>query len=257
MDYKQKLANRIKKMNSRLCLGLDPDIEKIEKKNVTKFLMKLIETTQDSVAAYKPNIAYFEAMGKKGYKILYKIVNEIPKEIPIILDAKRSDIADTQKQYARAYFEKLKVDALTINPYLGYDSIEPFIYENKCVYILGITSNPGAADFQMKKADGKYLYELAFDFAQRLSKEKKFNAGLVIGLTNIETKIAKKIPDVPLLVPGLGAQGGNIDNLKNTAKKFKSPIVINVSRGILYDNPEKSFKEKSEFYKEKINEIFK
>ncbi|HOK41151.1 MAG TPA: orotidine-5'-phosphate decarboxylase [bacterium] len=254
--YKEKLKARIKKVNSRLCVGLDPRPESSEK-DIRNFLFKLIDETKDNAAVFKPNIAYFEAMGKNGYEILFEIIEYIKKyNVPIILDVKRSDIGETQKYYAKAYFQNMDVDAVTLNPYLGSDSIEPFLYENKGIYLLGITSNKGAKEIQQLEFGGKFIFEYIFEQAKKLNSEN-VSVGLVVGLTNINDLIIPKIPDVPLLIPGLGAQGGNLEIVKSFIKKLDSPIVINVSRGILYDEKEKSFYEKSLKYKEQINELFR
>lgn len=253
--FLKKLVNNIKNKNSHLCLGLDPRQDLILG-NVFDFLRKVVDETVDEVVCYKPNIAYFEALGPKGYEILYSIIRYIPDDIPVLLDAKRSDIAETQKYYAQAYFRKLNLDAVTVNPYLGLDSIEPYLIENKGIYLLGVTSNKGALDIQHKIADSKRIYQIVFDFAEKLHT-KTTSVGLVVGLTNISNEIFNILPDVPLLIPGLGAQGGEVNKLTNLFSTFKSPIIINVSRGILFKDSHLTFKEKAKYFNKIINQVKK
>jgi orotidine-5'-phosphate decarboxylase len=212
----------------------------------------VIEETSDYAAAFKPNMAYFEAMGIAGIKVLEEILKEIPSHIPIILDAKRSDIGETQKYYAQGYFNGWNVDAVTLNPFLGYDSIEPFLdYAGKAVYLLAVTSNAGTADFQQQDLkDGRKVFELVTALGARAKTEgRATDVGYVVGLTNSES-VLPKMPNAPLLVPGLGAQGGDLGAL--AAAKRSAPDVINVSRGILYAQDDMSFRERAKFWMEKI-----
>jgi orotidine-5'-phosphate decarboxylase len=197
-------------------------------------------------------MAYFEAMGIAGIKVLEEILKEIPSHIPIILDAKRSDIGETQKYYAQGYFNGWNVDAVTLNPFLGYDSIEPFLdYAGKAVYLLAVTSNAGTADFQQQDLkDGRKVFELVTALGARAKTEgRATDVGYVVGLTNSES-VLPKMPNAPLLVPGLGAQGGDLGAL--AAAKRSAPDVINVSRGILYAQDDMSFRERAKFWMEKI-----
>ena len=156
MRFTEKLQNRIKASGSRLCVGLDPRPGEHGSDYAKDFLLRVVEETSPWAAAFKPNMAYFEAMGIEGIRVLEEILASIPEEIPVILDAKRSDIGETQKYYAQGYFNGWNVDAVTLNPFLGYDSIEPFLdYEGKAVYLLAVTSNAGSAEFQQQElADG-------------------------------------------------------------------------------------------------------
>lgn len=252
MRFTEKLQERISKSGSRLCVGLDPRPGEGGASDAKEFLTRVIEETSVWAAAFKPNMAYFEAMGIEGIRILEELLALVPAEIPVILDAKRSDIGETQKYYAQGYFQGWNVDAVTLNPFLGYDSIEPFLnYAGKAVYLLAVTSNPGSADFQQQVlADGRRVFELVTALGDRAKLEKKAtDVGYVVGLTNA-ADVLPKIPDAPLLIPGLGAQGGDLSALASARRT--SPDVINVSRGILYAEDEKSFRCRAEYWMEKI-----
>jgi len=236
MTYADCLQARLQTTGSALCVGLDPrpDFTDGGVAGVAEFLRRVVGETAEYAAAFKPNMAYFEAMGLKGIEILEGLLDEMPKEVPVILDAKRSDIGETQKYYARSYFENWGVDAVTLNPFLGYDTLEPFLdWEGKGVYLLAVTSNPGSVDFQRRDCEGKALFERVGDLCTRaIAEGKKTTPGLVVGLTNADQDVLAKLPDVPLLIPGLGAQGGSLDSLKGSGRV--APSVINVSRGITY-----------------------
>ena len=236
MTYAERLKSRLESTGSALCVGLDPrpDMTEGGVEAIPEFLRRVIGETAEFAAAFKPNIAYFEAIGLWGLEILDQLLGEMPKEVPVILDAKRSDIGETQKYYARSYFENWGVDAVTLNPFLGYDTLEPFLdWEGKGVYLLAVTSNPGSVDFQRRDCEGKKLFERVGELCKRAQCEgRKTTAGLVVGLTNADGDVLSNLPDVPLLVPGLGAQGGSLDSLAGSGRKAAS--VINVSRGITY-----------------------
>lgn len=252
MRFTEKLQQRVTATGSRLCVGLDPRPGDGGADAAKPFLSRVIEETSDYAAAFKPNMAYFEAMGIAGIRVLEDILKEIPSHIPIILDAKRSDIGETQKYYAQGYFNGWNVDAVTLNPFLGYDSIEPFLdYAGKAVYLLAVTSNAGTADFQQQDLkDGRKVFELVTALGARAINEgRATDVGYVVGLTNSES-VLPKMPDAPLLVPGLGAQGGDLGAL--AAAKRSAPDVINVSRGILYAQDDMSFRDRAKFWTEKI-----
>jgi orotidine-5'-phosphate decarboxylase len=252
MRFTEKLQQRVTTTGSRLCVGLDPRPGDGGADAAKTFLSRVIEETADYAAAFKPNMAYFEAMGIAGIRVLEEILKEIPSQIPIILDAKRSDIGETQKYYAQGYFNGWNVDAVTLNPFLGYDSIEPFLdYAGKAVYLLAVTSNAGTADFQQQDLkDGRKVFELVTALGARAKTEgRATDVGYVVGLTNSES-VLPKMPDAPLLVPGLGAQGGDLGAL--AAAKRSAPDVINVSRGILYAQDDLSFRDRAKFWMEKI-----
>ncbi|MEP2776858.1 MAG: orotidine-5'-phosphate decarboxylase [Luteolibacter sp.] len=253
MRFSEKLQTRIKSSGSRLCVGLDPRPGEHGASYAKDFLLRVVEETSVWAAAFKPNMAYFEAMGIEGIRILEEILASIPEDIPVILDAKRSDIGETQKYYAQGYFNGWNVDAVTLNPFLGYDSIEPFLdYEGKAVYLLAVTSNAGSADFQQQVlADGRKVFELVTALGERAKSEgRATDVGYVVGLTNAED-VLPKMPDAPLLIPGLGAQGGDLSAL--AAAKRMAPDVINVSRGILYAQDDMGFRARAEHWAEKIS----
>lgn len=260
MRYGEKLQQRLVTTGSRLCVGLDPrptssGVAGIEA--VPEFLERVVGETWEYAAAFKPNMAYFEAMGIRGLEILEELLGKMPKEVPVILDAKRSDIGETQKYYAKSYFENWDVDAVTLNPFLGYDTIEPFLdWEGKGVYVLAVTSNPGSESFMRQKLDpathgDKYVFELVQDICKRAAEEKrKTDVGMVVGLTNASEDVLARVEDFPLLIPGLGAQGGDLASLSGSGRK--APDTINVSRGITYKEMDKSFSQKAKEWADKI-----
>jgi orotidine-5'-phosphate decarboxylase len=254
MRYAQRLQHRIQQTGSRLCVGLDPRPGDGGAAAARGFLLRVIDETAAYAAAFKPNMAYFEAMGIDGIRLLEEILASMPADVPVILDAKRSDIGETQKYYAQGYFGGWNVDAVTLNPFLGYDSIEPFLdWEGKGVYLLAVTSNAGSADFQRQAlADGRQVFELVTALGARAGSEgMKTDVGYVVGLTNA-ADVLRKIPDAPLLIPGLGAQGGELAPLAAAARR--APDVINVSRGILYAGDDRSFTERARHWARKIAE---
>lgn len=238
MTYSEKLSSRIAATGSGLCVGLD--VRANSANEARSFIRDVIAQTSHFAAAFKPNAAYFEAMGWHGVQLLEELRGMVPSDIPIILDVKRGDIGETQRYYAKACFDVIGADAVTLNPFMGRDTLEPFLeYADRGVYLLAVTSNPGAKDIEMQRVGERQVFELVCDMLQGLPQ-----AGLVVGLTNASGEILNRIPDVPLLIPGLGAQGGDVEALR--ASRRKAPNVVNVSRGILYAEPEKSFAEKAE-----------
>ena len=254
MRYRERLSARIAATGSRLCVGLDPRPGEGGIEAVPDFLKQVVEETWQHAAAFKPNIAYFEAMGLRGLQIMEDLLGQMPDEVPVILDAKRSDIGETQKYYAHSYFAHWKVDAVTLNPFLGYDSIEPFLnWEGKGIYLLAVTSNPGSADFQRQTlADGRSVFELVTALGERAAGMAT-DVGYVVGLTNA-ADVLGKIPDAPLLVPGLGAQGGDLAALAAAARS--APDVINVSRGVLYADDGFTFRERAKRWAERIAQSY-
>lgn len=253
MKFTEKLSARIKETRSALCVGLDPRPQTENMNELADWLRKVVEETAPYAAAYKPNIAYFEAMGLPGLQLLEELLPDMPKHIPVILDAKRGDIGETQKYYAQAYFDRMDVDAVTLNPFMGYDILAPFLDRpGKAVYLLAVTTNPGAADVERQLlADGRKVYQLVGDMVERSRSENSATeVGMVVGLTNASSEILTELPDAPLLIPGLGAQGGDLSAL--TGGTRQAPPTINVSRGILYKDNELSFAEKAARYAEQI-----
>jgi orotidine-5'-phosphate decarboxylase len=254
MKFTDKLLNASRKNKSWLCIGLDPDPELMPGVDVLQFNKAIIEVTCDLVCAYKPNLAFYEALGTEGLAILEKTVKHIPGDIPVIGDAKRGDIGNTARAYARALFSVLGFDAATVNPYLGYDSIEPFIsYQDKGVFILCRTSNKGATDFQNLCTNGLPLYEAVAQKAQEWNIYG--NIGLVVGATYPEElkKIRSLCPEMCLLIPGIGAQGGDLASSVGYGVDAQGEkAIINVSRQILYASKEKDFAQAGRNVAEKI-----
>ena len=254
MKFSDKLLNTSRKNKSWLCIGLDPDPELMPGVDVLQFNKAIIEATCDLVCAYKPNLAFYEALGTEGLTILEKTVKYMPSDIPLIGDAKRGDIGNTAKAYAKALFSVLGFDAATVNPYLGFDSIEPFInHQDKGVFILCRTSNPGATDFQNLYTNGLPLYEAV---ARKAKEWNTYgNIGLVVGATYPEElkKVRSICPEMPLLIPGIGAQGGDLASAVSYGVDARGEkAIINVSRQILYASKEKAFAQAARTMAEKI-----
>ncbi|MBE7494242.1 MAG: orotidine-5'-phosphate decarboxylase [Verrucomicrobiaceae bacterium] len=247
MTFVEKLRARISTTGSNLCVGLD--VRAADASDATKaWILDVIEQTAPHAAAFKPNAAYFEALGWQGVKMLEEIMAAIPSDIPTVLDVKRGDIGETQGYYAKACFDVLNADAVTLNAYMGRDTLEPFLkYTSKGLYLLGVTSNPGAKDIELQKSGDRHIYELVADMTAGSAQ-----AGLVVGLTNAAPDVLSRIPDVPLLIPGLGAQGGDLAALKGSGRK--APLLVNVSRGILYQDEDKPFSERAALWKNRIRE---
>jgi len=254
MKFIDKLLNTSRKNKSWLCIGLDPDPELMPGVDVLQFNKAIIKATSDLVCAYKPNLAFYEALGTEGLAILEKTVKYIPGNIPVIGDAKRGDIGNTAKAYAKALFSVLGFDAATVNPYLGYDSIEPFInHQDKGVFILCRTSNRGATDFQNLRTNGLPLYEAVAQKAKEWDIHG--NIGLVVGATYPEElkKVRSICPEMPLLIPGIGAQGGDLASAVGYGVDARGEkAIINVSRQILYASKEKDFARAARNMAEKI-----
>lgn len=259
MGFFSRLEERSKKVDSLLCIGLDPhlgDLSSPHAQAAQDFCLRLVESTSDSALAYKPNIAFFEYFGQAGIAALESVISSIPPEIPVILDAKRGDIASSAFAYAKAAFETLGAGALTVNPYLGFDSIEPFLEdEDRGVFLLCKTSNPGAADIQDRVVitgttkssfrSGLTVYELVAKMAMEWNQ--KDNLGLVVGATHpgALARVRKLAPELWILSPGVGAQGGDISAaLEAGIRPDGLGMIVPVSRGISrVDNPKKAAEE--------------
>ena len=237
MKYIQKLKKITR--HSNIVVGLDVDINKIPKifskykYPALAFNKAIISATNDKCAGYKLNLAFYESLGKDCHNVLSETLKVIPENLIAICDAKRGDISNTDEFYAREYFDNLNFDAITVSPYMGIDSIKPFLdRKNKFVYVLGLTSNAGASDFQKIKAGNKYLYEIVIE--KFLKENKNQNIGFVFG-ANYTKEIRKYTSagyNLPLLIPGVGAQGGDLQSL---IKNLKNDLyLINSSRGIIY-----------------------
>jgi orotidine-5'-phosphate decarboxylase len=247
------LVAQIKKKNSFLCIGLDVDLSKIpefllEKEDpIFEFNKAIIDATHHLCVAYKPNTAFYEAYGIKGWQSLKKTIeylNENHPDMFTIADAKRGDIGNTSSMYAKAFFEDLAFDSVTVAPYMGKDSIEPFLaFENKHTILLALTSNAGAFDFQTKQLESTELYKHVLKTSTTWNNAH--NLMYVVGATKAEylAEIRQIIPDSFLLVPGVGAQGGNLQEVCKYGMNDQVGLLINSSRGIIYASKEKDFAE--------------
>jgi orotidine-5'-phosphate decarboxylase len=248
VSFLDKLTRAVQKNNSLLCVGLDPDSQLMpEKVSVLDFNRAIIDATADLVCAYKLNFAFYEALGKDGADILKQSVSHVPEDIVTIGDAKRGDIGNTARAYARAIFDHYGFDATTANPYLGLDSLEPFIsYRDRGIFVLCRTSNAGASDFQSLRAEFEGsslpLFEIV---ARKVSRWNTHgNLGLVIGATYPEELklIRQNHPDLPILIPGVGAQGGDLAlAVRYGTDTNGGRAIINSSRQILYASKGKDF----------------
>ena len=250
MKFLEKLLLASRKNKSLVCCGLDPDRAKIPQGvSVLEFNRAVIKATADLVCAYKLNFAFYEALGADGFNILKESIASVPDYIPVIGDAKRGDIGNTAKAYAAAIFDELDCDAATVSPYLGFDSIEPFInYQDRGVFILCRTSNASAVDFQSLncRVDGgvRQLFEIVAEKAQRWDTNK--NIGLVVGATYPSElrQIRQAHPDLPILIPGIGAQGGDLElAVRYGVDGHGERAIINSSRQILYASSGRDFAE--------------
>ena len=245
MKFIDKLLAATRRNNSLLCIGLDTDPDLIpENVSVFEFNRDIIEATKDLVCAYKPNLGFYEAQGIEGLQALKRTVDYIPDNIPVIADAKRSDIGNTAKGYAMAIFELYKFDAVTVNPYMGLDSVQPFIdHKDKLIFILALTSNKSAEDFEkIFLSDGSILFQKVISKANEWNEHG--NCGIVFGATNSEelkTNIAL-FQDLTVLLPGVGAQGGSLEDVVSSFKNAgHQNYIINISRALLYADQSEKF----------------
>jgi orotidine-5'-phosphate decarboxylase len=248
MAFLEKLAGAIHKNRSFVCIGLDPDPDLMPKgMGVLDFNRAIVESTSDLACAYKPNLAFYEALGIDGLTALRETVKLIPTWVPVIADAKRGDIGNTAKAYARALFDYYGFDACTVNPYLGSDAVAPFLeYKQKGIFILCRTSNAGAVDFQSLRCETpvgvRQLYEVVAEKARGWNRFG--NIGLVVGATYPDElqSLRTVYPEMPFLVPGVGAQGGDLAlTVKNGIDPAHDRTVINSSRQILYASRGRNF----------------
>jgi orotidine-5'-phosphate decarboxylase len=251
----QQLVQQIKHKKSFLCIGLDVDLTKIPQHlleledPIFEFNKAIIDATHDLCVSYKPNMAFYEAYGLKGWQSLEKTItyiNEKYPEIFTIADAKRGDIGNTSTMYAKAFLEDLNFDSVTVAPYMGKDSVEPFLaFENKHTILLALTSNDGAFDFQTKNVDGEELYKVVIETSKRWKNSQ--NLMYVIGATKADyfTEIRKLIPESFLLVPGVGAQGGSLQEVCKYGMNDTIGLLINSSRAIIYASYGDDFAQKA------------
>ena len=246
-----QLIEQIQKKKSFLCIGLDVDLNKIpqhllkEEDPIFEFNKAIIDATHHLCVAYKPNTAFYEACGIKGWQALKKTISYLNKHYPeifTIADAKRGDIGNTSTMYAKAFFEDLGFDSVTVAPYMGKDSVEPFLaFKNKHTILLALTSNQGAFDFQTKEVDSKELYKQVLETSKTWANSK--NLMYVVGATKAKylLDIRKIIPESFLLVPGVGAQGGNLQDVCKYGMTKDIGLLINSSRGIIYASNQEDF----------------
>ncbi len=254
---REQLFQQIQKKRSFLCIGLDSDIQKIPQVLKShpdpqfEFNRQIIDSTRKFCVAYKPNLAFYESLGAAGWTSLEKTIAYIRRNYPdlfIIADAKRGDIGNTSGLYARAFFETLDVDAVTVAPYMGEDSVLPFLsYQDKWVILLALTSNKGAADFQFMKdmETGELFFESVLKKSQKWGTVE--NMMYVVGATKAENlrEIRKVIPDHFLLVPGVGAQGGSLEDVARYGMNWQCGLLVNSSRGIIFASTGEDFAEKA------------
>lgn len=251
----QELFENIKKKKSFLCVGLDTDINKIPRElldttdPIFAFNKQIIDATYEFTVAYKPNLAFYESLGVNGWNSLEKTVNYLKYNYPdvfIIADAKRGDIGNTSSMYARAFFDHMEFDSVTVAPYMGEDSVKPFLtYVDKWVILLALTSNKGAADFQYMTENDEKLFERVIKTSAEWGTEE--NLMYVVGATKAEmlADIRKLIPNHFLLVPGVGAQGGSLQEVAKNGMNSKCGLLVNSSRGIIYASNGEDFAEKA------------
>jgi len=263
MSADKKLRKIQQAHKSVLCLGLDLDSKKMPSdyagtlKGMFEFAHRVIDATSDLVCAYKPNMAFFEHHGPDGLALLKLIIERIPNDIPVILDGKRGDIGNSSAHYATALFDDFGADWITINPYMGYDSMRPFLErKDKGSFVLCLTSNAGSRDFQLLEVEGRPLYKIVAEKINYWNKDN--NCGLVVGATHPEqlTELRDIAGDMPLLIPGVGAQGGSLEKaVLGGTDNFTKPAVINVSRSVLYASNDKDFAQRARQELLKLNNI--
>ncbi len=264
---KQKLIEQIKQKKTFLCVGLDPDLDKFPKHLLENedpifgFNREIIDATADHCIAFKPNNAFYEAYGISGIESLEKTIKYIKTSYPdhfLIADAKRGDIGNTSAMYAKAFFKRLNADAITVAPYMGSDSVKPFLgFENKWAVVLGLTSNEGSSDFQQLKVCNEELYLTVIRTCASWGTED--NMMFVVGATKAKMlqDIRKIIPNHFLLVPGVGAQGGSLEDVCKFGMNKDIGLIVNASRNIIYAGNGKDFATKAAAEAKKITEQMK
>ena len=247
---RSELFEQIKKKNSYLCVGLDTDLEKIpehlraESDPIFEFNKQIIDATSDYCVAYKPNIAFYEALGPRGWESLQKTLDYIPNNCFTIADAKRGDIGNTSTLYAKAFFNQMNFDSVTVAPYMGEDSVKPFLkFKDKWVILLAHTSNPGSADFQLteSKITGRKLYEEVIIKSQQWGTPDQLM--YVVGATRADkiAEIRSLAPEYFFLVPGIGAQGGDLEEVSKHGMNKQCGLLVNSARAIIYASSGKDF----------------
>lgn len=264
---REELVKQIQNKKSFLCVGLDPDTEKMpkhlleEEDPIYEFNKQIIDATAPYCVSFKPNTAFYEAYGLNGLQSLEKTIRYIKANYPdhfLIADAKRGDIGNTSSMYARAFFKRLNADAITVAPYMGADSVKPFLqFEGKWTIVLGLTSNEGAADFQQMQVNGKPLFQHVIETCAQWGNAT--NMMFVVGATkaNLLTEIRKVIPNHFLLIPGVGAQGGSLQEVCKYGMNKDIGLLVNASRSIIYASAGEDFAEQAATEAKKIAEEMK
>lgn len=246
--YISRLTSAVSQFNTHLCVGLDPDISKIpaffkspkltHSQIVADFLAEIITQTSDIAMGFKPNLAFFEALGRSGWETFFDCVESIPSDNIIVADAKRGDIGNTASHYAQAFFTHPKIDSLTVNPMMGFETLAPFLqYSGKAIYVLTLTSNAGANDFFTQQLNSDFtISEYIAESLRAINQDSLAHIGMVVGATQTEqaSKILDLFPESSLLMPGVGAQGAQPSDISALLSKAKTPAVIPISRAILY-----------------------
>lgn len=253
MTFEQKYRAAVKRSDTRVCIGLDPDPLKLPthfEKNVsgvTAFLKEVIDATHDLACAFKPNFAFFGALGADGFTALAEVIDYVPDTVPVILDFKAGDIGNTAEKYAEMAYDVLRADAVTANPYMGWDAVEPFLRgQDKCVFLLCLTSNPGSQDLQRVITENGPLFEVVALEAAKWAE--RGSCGLVVGATHPEDlpRVRELAPDLPFLIPGVGSQGGDPSVIVEQASSSDGfGTLINASRSILYASSGENFASKA------------
>lgn len=253
LSFSDRLSSLRASRQSVLCVGLDPDLDRLPaslidgrtpEQAVALFCRTIVEATADLAVAFKINFAFFEALGARGTEVMAEVMESIPSDVLTIADAKRGDIGNSASFYARSVFEGLGFDSITVSPYMGRDSVDPFMdREGTCAFVLARTSNPGGRDFQQLSVDGKPLYVHVAQQVAAWGAEAAGEAGLVVGATDPSdmAHLRDLLPSTPFLIPGVGAQGGSADAVMRAAGA--GPVLINSSRAILYASGGRDFAE--------------
>lgn len=252
MTFTEKLKKAVSSSNSVLCVGLDPNPDLIPhslRKQFSEphelfleFCSRIIESTKESACAFKPNTAFFEALGSPGWQTLEQVINLIPDDKIIIADGKRGDIGNTAHQYKKAFFDELDADALTLNAFMGMDTLDPYLdEEGRALFVLAMTSNRGSADFLQRRFEGRMsLGEYLAEELEKKQDKSLTHLGLVVGATQIESisPVINAYPEAHLLIPGIGKQGGSVQELQRVLESHNGIPVINSSRSIIYAGSE-------------------
>ncbi|MDA1028028.1 MAG: orotidine-5'-phosphate decarboxylase [Bacteroidetes bacterium] len=244
VSFREKLAEQRRLKRSVLCVGLDPDPQKLPQYLLTKysleeavkhFCVSIVEATSPFAIAFKLNFAFFEALGDGGMAVMRSVLKTIPSDLLTIADAKRGDIGNSAQFYAKSVFEDLGFDSITLSPYMGQDSITPFLeYPGTCSFVLARTSNPGGSDFQLLNVESRPLYSIVAQSVNLWGKDKPGDTGLVVGATDLDSlsSLRSQLPITPFLIPGVGSQGGSASDVMRAAGS--GPVLINSSRDIIY-----------------------